>query len=442
MRNESLKKARTPSNDELPLQGTQGVAPGKVTRTSRMAPAGAQPVQRKAQDSAQDGAGVRPVHAWMNDPAILAAHGVTPVDQPVQRQAAEGAAAQEQAASQERSGGFLSSVGNGIKNTARGVKDHTVGHDRFEDVDATMYRVTMDGGERKVEQIARQVDDEGNVSFVALGRVTGFEGQRPVVEPYDPPRNLGNWAPRVTHVNGMMVTPEGGIGGAESLHESIAASLDDSAMPPDVLYTYSATGGFFPDLIDSAKGKLGMDDEVIHSQETLILDAVHSGRRISVSAHSRGTIKTDVAVRNAHTVLRAELEDSLTSSPEADQAAEEAMIMAQKMAEAGRESISPILAGEIARQAAAKKLAGQRAWDAIEEHVQLIYAGNAVKLPAPPAELVVGRTDFVSMTVGTYFKLGRDIKRFEKISGGHGFDENYAATVGEWIAADLAANSQ
>ena len=32
---------------------------------------------------------------------------------------------------------------------------------------------------------------------------------------------------------------------------------------------------------------------------------------------------------------------------------------------------------------------------------------------------------------------GRDIKRFEKISGGHGFDENYAATVGAWIAADM-----
>lgn len=34
------------------------------------------------------------------------------------------------------------------------------------------------------------------------------------------------------------------------------------------------------------------------SQEQIILDAVRSGQRISVPAHSRGTIKTDLAVRN------------------------------------------------------------------------------------------------------------------------------------------------
>ena len=416
MREGALEKKRTRENDDIAVQNAQNAqnAPGKAPRTNRLGASGAseaRPVQRK-EDDAQPAGASRQAHEWMYDPAVMAAHGFAAdaAAQPVQRK-------EEAEPEAEKKKGFG-------------------------DLDATMYRVTMDGSERKVEQVARQVDDDGNVFYVALGRVTGFSGERPVVEPYDPPVNLGNWTPRITHVNGMMVTPEGGIGGAESLHESVASNLDESMMPPDVLYTYSAKGGFFPDLIDSVKGKLGIDDAVIESQATLILDAVHSGQRISVSAHSRGTIKTDVAIRNAHAVLRTEFASSLVSSPEADQAAEEATQMAQQMAANGSPTIAPAMAATIARRAAAKKLAGQRAWDAIEEHVQLIYAGNAVKFPAPPAELVVGRMDFVSMTVGTYFKLGRDIKRFEKISGGHGFDENYAATVGEWIAADMMAGSQ
>lgn len=411
MREGASRKDRTREDDDIAVQSAQN-APGKAPRTDRLGASGAQPVQRK-EDDAQPAGASRQAHEWMYDPSVMAAHGFAAdaSAQPVQRKE------EVEAEKTEKKKGFG-------------------------DLDATMYRVTMDGSTRKVEQIARQVDDDGNVFFVALGLVTGFSGERPVVERYDPPVNLGNWTPRITHVNGMMVTPEGGIGSAEALHASVASNLDDSMMPPDVLYTYSAKGGFFPDLIDSAKGKLGIDDAVIESQATLILDAVRSGRRISVSAHSRGTIKTDVAIRNAHEELRGEFASSLVSSPEAAQAAEEAMHMAQQLAASGHATVAPAMAGEIARRAAAKKLAGQRAWDAIEEHVQLIYAGNAVKFPAPPAELVVGRMDFVSMTVGTYFKLGRDIKRFEKISGGHGFDENYAATVGEWIAADMMARSQ
>ncbi|WP_152629969.1 hypothetical protein [Haliangium ochraceum] len=407
------------------LNGT----PGRSTLTSRMRGPAGPPVQRKPQDNAA---------AELNAQTVNGQRIQKKDDEALMRQAAEQEEQQQQQENQR--GGVFGAIGRGF----RGVTDRLrrVGEQlftrQFNDLDATMYRVSMTGGVRLVEQVVRLQDDDGTNFYAATGEVVGFEGERPIVQSYDPPRDLGNWTPRVTHVNGMMVTPESGIRGAETLQDEIAANLDNAAMTPDVLYTYSAKGGFFPDLVDSAKGKLGIDDAVIESQEQIILDAVRNHQRVTVSAHSRGTIKTEAAVRNAHAVLREEFASSLTSGPEADAAAAEATEMAQRLASEGKETISPDLAAEIARQGAAERLAGQAAWDAIETYVQLIYAGNAVTFPSPPAELVVGRSDFVSMSVGRYFQMGRDIKRFVKISGGHSFDTNYAATVGEWIAADLA----
>ncbi|WP_428262390.1 hypothetical protein [Haliangium sp.] len=430
-------KSRRRANDADPAVQR---APGRAPRTSKKGGASAPPVQRRAQDGARPA--VRSADEWTKDPAMQAAHGIVPVqrktaddDVVVQREEEQTAQSEDK----EKSGGFFASIGNAVRGLSERLRrlGGELATSRFDDLDASMYRVSMQGSEQVVEAVSRMVDEDGTVFYVATGLVTGFSGERPIVEAYDPVVDLGDWSPRVTHVNGMMVTPEGGIGSATALHDSIASSLDESMMPPDVLYTYSAKGGFFPDLIECIEGKLGIEDEVIVSQEQLMLDAVHSGQRITMSAHSRGTIKTDVAVRNVHAVLREEMTAELMSSPEAEQAATEAAEMARRMAAAGHPTLSPDLAAEIARRGAAKRLSGKRAWDTIEAHVQLIYAGNAVKFPSPPAELVVGRSDFVSMSVGTYFKLGRDIKRFEKVSGGHGFDENYAATVGEWIADDL-----
>lgn len=423
-----------PSSATQRRENAQDVpVPGRSTVTGRLSAGrpGA-PVQQR-----EGGATARSSGDFADDPAMLAAHGVQPVQAKVQKkdedvpQPAEGPDAEH---AQVQSNATQAKPGMSERLQRLGGNLAT---SRFDDLDASMYRVTLSGGEQVVESITRMTDQDGTVFYVATGRVTGFEGERPIVDSYAPPVDLGAWSPRVTHVNGMMVTPEGGIDSAKGLHASIAANLQDAAMTPDVLYTYSAKGGFFPDLIDSAKGKLGIEDAVTRSQEQLILDAVRSGQRITVSAHSRGTIKTDVAVRNAHAVLRAEMASELTGGPEADQAAEEAAEMARQLAAEGHPTIAPDLAAEIARRGAAEKISSKKAWERIEAHVQLIYAGNAVKFPAPPAELVVGRSDFVSMTVGTYFRLGRDIKRFQKISGGHGFGENYAATVGEWIAADL-----
>ena len=425
---------RNPPANQRARQDDQDLQrpPGRATLTGQMsanAPGrGGAPVQRRA---SQDGPAPRSASQVTDDPNMLAAHGVLPVQR---REDDAPAPAEEPAQTASLQAGAESRP---APSSRLGRLREQLATSRFNDLDASMFRVTTQGGEQVVESIVRLVGEDGSVFYAATGRVTGFEGERPTIAGYAPPVDLGDWSPRVTHVNGMMVSPEDGIDSARSLHASIAANMQDAAISPDVLYTYSAKGGFFPDLVDSVKGKLGVEDAVIESQEQLLLDAVRSGQRVTMSAHSRGTIKTDVAVRNAHAVLVAEIAAELTAGPEADAAAEEAANMARQLAANGRPTIAPDLAAEIARQGAAEKLAGKRAWERIEAHVQLIYAGNAVKFPAPPAELVVGRRDFVSITVGTYFRLGRDIKRFEKNSGGHGFDENYAATVGAWIAADI-----
>lgn len=65
-------------NDEAEARQARG-APGKVTRTSRLAPAARTAGTRSgAGEASVSGAGeasVRPAHAWLDDPRILAAHG-------------------------------------------------------------------------------------------------------------------------------------------------------------------------------------------------------------------------------------------------------------------------------------------------------------------------------------------------------------------------------
>jgi hypothetical protein len=93
--------------------------------------------------------------------------------------------------------------------------------------------------------------------YLATGEVTGFEGSRPIISKYDPPRSLGNWYPRVSHINGMMVTPESGIGSAKKLKDAIDANLgpEGVALEVDVLYTYSANRGFLKDLLECIQGR-------------------------------------------------------------------------------------------------------------------------------------------------------------------------------------------
>lgn len=179
------------------------------------------------------------------------------------------------------------------------------------DFDNTRYRVSGPTDNRLIEVVERGERDNGAPHYLATGKVIGFTKKMPRVDRYDEPHDLDDWAPRVTHVNGMQVALESGMKSAEALLESVRATVADAggeaAIDPstlDVLFTYSAKrSNIGADIWNCLKGKVQVEDAVTESQETTMLDAVTARRRIHVSAHSRGTIKTDNAVRTVFKTL-------------------------------------------------------------------------------------------------------------------------------------------
>ncbi len=314
---------------------------------------------------------------------------------------------------------------------------------RYKDLNGTQYRITSN----KIELVRRVEREDGSVGYLAVGEVTGYEGNRPLIAHYPAPVDLGSWAPRVTHINGMNVKPQSGIQDAQQLHGLLAAEVsrggevDLSEAEEEklaVLYTYSATRGFGRDLIECLGAKVGLDDEVTGSQETLMLDAVRRRQRVTVSAHSRGTIKTDNAVRNAHRTLSAGFQGEMYESAEARQAAEEARAQTDGFSQEAM--IDPEILADIARQVKARALADARAAEEMDAYVHLIYAGNAVQFPSKVVklDLVVAKGDMVTIMVGKYTKLGLGEKaKMTDVSGGHGFGKNYAQTVSALIIEDM-----
>ncbi len=278
----------------------------------------------------------------------------------------------------------------------------------FEDFDGKQYRVTGKAPNRKIEEVKRMTTVDGEVYYVALGEVINFMEKMPIVRYYKNPVDLGDWYPSVTHLNGMNVKTQDGITDAvllqQNLNEQMDQAGDDVALGQDaidVLYTYSSTEGFGWDLVDCVKGKLGFDDKVIHMQTQMILDAVLQGNLTYISAHSRGTIKTDNAVRNAF----------------------------RKLQEHFRQEVIKDVAGSLDLEqgnvlkmwSVIKALAKTKAKEEMNKYVRLVYAGNAVVFPSSvlPIEFIVGYYDGVSMTVGSMTQAG-----VEKSIFGHGNDDS------------------
>jgi len=320
-----------------------------------------------------------------------------------------------------------------------------------EDFDNTQYRLTGKPPARKIELVVRRTRDDGTPYYEATGEVTGWQKKLPIIRQYDKPVDLGNWAPRVTHINGMAVTPQSGMTSAETLLDSvqgkIAAAGDDVAVDPDaidVLYTYSTIrGNVVGDLWDCLKGKARVRDDVTKSQEQLMLDAVAAKRRIHVSAHSRGTIKTDNAVRSVFKILSGQYTQELIAKQ--DRAlAREARARAKELESTGL--IDGGMAYDMALQQLAEQKAKQRAKTDMDKYIQLVYGGNAVSYPSSviPVTLFVGSKDPISLGVGTYTKSGakwasgNKRSTMRKLPGGtHGYTPNYAKPIGREIGEDI-----
>jgi len=310
---------------------------------------------------------------------------------------------------------------------------------KYEDFDGKQYRVTGKAPDRKVQEVKRMTTVDGDVYYVALGEVISFQEKMPVVKYYKTPIDLGDWYPSVTHLNGMNVKTQGGIEDAmllqQTLNEDIEKSGDDVAVGQDaidVLYTYSATQGFGWDLVNCVKGKLGYDDKVIQMQTQMIMDAVLQGNLTYISAHSRGTIKTDNAVRNAFKKLQKHYFKQVVADVGGSLDLEEGDIL--KM------------------HSAVTALAKLKAGEEMNKYVRLVYAGNAVVFPSSvlPVDFVVGYYDGVSITVGSITKWGVDKSWFgygnDKSSmthqwSGHGY-QGYIGNVSKIISQKLISDQE
>lgn len=315
------------------------------------------------------------------------------------------------------------------------------------DYDNTQYRVSGAKEDRLVEVVVRRTRDDGTPYYEAIGKVEGFERKMPIVEEYDEPKDLGDWAPRITHINGMGVTPQSGMTSAEALLDSVQGKIaqqdevavDQSAL--DVLFTYSAKrSNIFGDLWDCIKGKTRVEDEPTRSQEKLMLDAIAAKERLHVSAHSRGTIKTDNAVRTVFSILTKQYKPGMRNK-----GAVKADAKLRAKALEGTGLMDRTIAYEIGLDQAMEIAAQEKAKTDMDQYIQLVYGGNAVSYPSSviPVELFVGSGDFVSLGVGTYTKAGAKWASGNKRSllhkqkGGHGYTPNYAKPVGEAIAKDI-----
>lgn len=294
----------------------------------------------------------------------------------------------------------------------------------FRDFDSKQYRVSGKEPNRKVEEVKRTELPNGHVVYYAMGVVIGFKDAKPIVEYYSQPINLGDWFPRVTHVNGMNVEPEDGINDAISLQNHLSNQLEehgeDLALGQDavdVLYTYSTTLGFGWDVLDCIKGKLGIDDDVVEVQKQTMIDAVEREEIIHICAHSRGTIKTDNAVREAFAALAEmyipEVWDNISRT-------------------------IPLTAQNRARyDSVVRDLAKTRAKEQMDCYIHLIYAGDAVQFPSSvlPIDFIVSYGDAVSLLFGTYSRIGaenmpysHDRSTMTTAGSGHSFS-NYAPTA-------------
>ncbi len=324
----------------------------------------------------------------------------------------------------------------------------------FDDFDGKQYRVYGRKPNRIIEEVKKRIVNDKPVYF-AMGQVVDFQGALPVVRYYPQGVSLGDWYPQVTHLNGMNVRPQSGLESALALQESINQNLDEKmkeegvALGQDaveVLYTYSAQrgeglSGFAGDVFDCLKGKVGVVDTVTGSQIDLMLTAVNGKKRITVSAHSRGTIKTDNAVRDAYKIL---VEQYMAAGRKNPEAIKKAKDYARTLVDSGM-GFDDETAYALAIEGAARDFASKAARENMDTYIQLVYAGNAVSYPSSvlPVEMFVGSTDMVSMGVGTYTGVGAKLAsgnsktKLHKQSGGHGFTENYASPVGATIAKDI-----
>jgi hypothetical protein len=175
------------------------------------------------------------------------------------------------------------------------------------------YRLHGNPNDPEIDVVERRVDrDSGRPYYVKVGSVDKNAPRKPPTIKWLPQDEElpADWLPTITHLNGMNVRPDTGLEAARDLYGKIRnddALIDNDSV--DLLYTYSATHGFLDALscINSKAGgsgnALSAKGPVTNFQKQLMLDAVRQEHRTVVSAHSRGSIKTDEAIDDVFRIL-------------------------------------------------------------------------------------------------------------------------------------------
>ncbi|MDJ1183602.1 hypothetical protein [Roseofilum casamattae] len=191
----------------------------------------------------------------------------------------------------------------------------------YSNFDGMQFKISGRPPEVLVEVVQRKKGDYGLYEYAATGKVLNFSNHQPIIKYYDQPRSLGNWYPKVAHMNGMNIKPTTGLRDAMALQKEMNKTIDkcvDGASlnldAVDLLWTYSASLGGYGDVMsgvnaqseehqqNAERGTSNTLSEEIQAE--LMIDAVRAGRVIEMSAHSRGTLYTDLAVRIAFARLR------------------------------------------------------------------------------------------------------------------------------------------
>ena len=272
--------------------------------------------------------------------------------------------------------------------TASGAFETAVWTGRYDSLNAEQFKVCRHpNGTRSVEHVRRS-DDGTYQSIGSVPDPAGLESIDQIV-PHDP-KPIPLPFPEISHLNGIMTTPASAVsatsGLADQLIKTCPAYRGRSAC---VLTTYSATRGFATDMIEALTGKGGLDTAVTEVQTQQMLDAAKSGRHITISAHSRGTIHTVNGRINARQRLTRRL---LRENRE-------------KYAEAAAKMV-PRTGGRtpagLARSIAAERLASRDAATLLANDVTSLYSGNAIYLPDPDdrGTLLVAKGDLFKGNVG------------------------------------------
>lgn len=256
-------------------------------------------------------------------------------------------------------------------------------------------------------------------------------------------------SPHVSLVNGMMVSPRWGLSAGLMLQKEIGQNMSEgrtTVLPLRVLATYSAQKGLLVDVFECVLGKVWLDVfSVVTKQRDIMVDAVRRKQLRLIIAHSRGTIKTDLAVSRARDELvRLCLADKDWTKNK------EVIAMTEAMYENPDHSLPSLcmfmgddLIKKELTKVAIRNVVRRHVEKMMDKYLRLIYAGNVVIFPTDVLSvgLLTSRYDLFTFLFGSYSSTRtKYLTRHRTIdvgTGYHDFMKEYGERASKLAADEL-----